>query len=268
MIRRTTTILLVALATLAAACLDMSAPKGPASISVLQLPSGYVVRGDVMRDSAGAAAKLGVLAYDGDGKLIEDAGAQFFIVDSNPAAHFDANGVLVGDRLGSIRVIGQIGNLQTPIMPIPITLAPRTISRGQGTDTLLRTPLGADSAHSIGSTPLPVIVHAVGDTGVQGVLVHYTITRTLQSSAKEPAAYLGDNNNKPLPADTASTDGSGNAGRIYLVVLTRRLADPSLVCGQKADTVIVDATATYKGAQLAGSPVHIVVPVCITVSIK
>ncbi|HEU4787096.1 MAG TPA: hypothetical protein VFS57_06800, partial [Gemmatimonadaceae bacterium] len=72
MIRRTTTILLVALATLAAACLDMSAPKGAASISLLQLPSGYVVRGDVMRDSGGAAAKLVVLAYDGDGKVIED----------------------------------------------------------------------------------------------------------------------------------------------------------------------------------------------------
>ena len=265
MIRRTTTILLVALATLAAACLDMSAPKGPASISLLQLPSGYVVRGDVMRDSAGAAAKLAVLAYDGDGKLIEDAGAQFFITDSNPAAHFDASGVLVGDRLGSVRVIGQIGNLQTPSTQIPITLAPTTISRGQGTDTI-RAPLGSDSASSIGSTPLSVVVHAVGDTAVQGVVVHYTITRTLESSAKEPAVYVGDNNNKPLSTDT--TDGSGSARKDKLIVLTRRLADQALVSGQKVDSVIVEATATYKGAQLAGSPLRIVVPVRVTISIK
>ena len=255
--------MLVALATLAAACLDMSAPKGPASISVLQLPSGYVVRGDVMRDSAGAAAKLGVLAYDGDGQLIEDAGPQFFIVDSNPAAHFDANGVLVGDRLGSIRVIGQIGNLQTPSMNIPITLAPRTIAAVPIKDTLAA-PLGSDSVSSVGFKALAAVVHAVGDTVVQGVYVHFAVTRTLASSSQGPAVYIGE---AGKPSTTDTTDASGSASR-SLYVLTRRLADPSLVCGQKADSVVVEASATYKGAPLAGSPVHIVVPVCITVSIK
>jgi hypothetical protein len=255
--------LLVALATLAAACLDMSAPKGPASISLLQLPSGYVVRGDVMRDSAGAAAKLAVLAYDGDGKPIEDAGAQFFITDSNPAAHFDASGVLVGDRLGSVRVIGQIGNLQTPSTSIPITLAPVSIAPVPIKDTL-RAPLGSDSVGSVGSKLLSAIVHAVGDTAVPGVSVHFAITRTLASSAQGPAVYIG---NAGKPSTDTTTDASGNASRT-LYVLTRRLADPTLVCGQKADTVIVEASATYKGAPLAGSPARIIVPVCITVSIK
>ncbi|HSQ30124.1 MAG TPA: hypothetical protein VLN49_09755 [Gemmatimonadaceae bacterium] len=265
MIRRTTTILLVALATLAGACLDMSAPKGPASISLLRLPSGYVVRGDVMRDSAGAAAKLGVLAFDGDGQPIADVTPEFFIIDSNPAAHFDASGTLVGDRLGSIRVIGQIGNLQTPLTSIPITLAPTTIVRGQGTDTI-RAPLGADSASSIGSTPLSVIVRGLGDTTVQGVVVHYTITRTLESSSQQPAVYIGDASNKPASADT--TDGSGNASKKRLVVLTRRLADQALVSGQKVDSAVVEASATYKGAPLANSPLRIVVPVRVTISIK
>lgn len=265
MIRRTTTILLVALATLAAACLDMSAPKGAASISLLQLPSGYVVRGDVMRDSAGAAAKLGVLAYDGDGKVIEDPGTQFFIVDSNPAAHFDASGVLVGDRLGSIRVIGQIGNLQTPLTSIPITLAPLTITAVPIKDTLAA-PLGADSISSTRSKQLSAVVHAVGDTVVPGVYVHFAITRTLASSSQGPAFYIGNSDGKPSTLDT--TDAGGNSNHKLLWVLTRRLADPSLVCGQKADSVVVEASATYKGAPLAGSPARIVVPVCITVSIK
>ena len=249
MIRRPTTILLVALATLAGACLDMSAPNGPASISVLQLPSGYVVRGDVMRDSAGAAAKLGVLAYDGDGQPIADVQPQFFIVDSNPAAHFDASGTLVGDRLGSIRVIGQIGNLQTPLTPIYITLAPASIAPVPVKDTLTA-PLGSDSASSVGTKPVSAIVHAVGDTGVQGVYVHFAITRTLASSSKDPAVYIVDaSSNKPSSTDT--TDGSGNANRKKLIVLTRRLADPGIVCGQKADSVIVEASATYKGAPIA-----------------
>jgi len=264
-IRRTTTILLVGLATLAAACLDMSAPKGAASISLLQLPSGYVVRGDVMRDSAGAAAKLAVLAYDGDGKPIEDVPAQFFIVDSNPAAHFDASGVLVGDRLGSIRVIGQIGNLQTPLTSIPITLAPLTIAPVPIKDTLAA-PLGSDSVSSIGHKALSAVVRAAGDTVVPGVSVHFAITRTLASSSQGPAVYIGDAGGKPSIRDT-TTDASGSASRT-VYVLTRRLADPGIVCGQKADTVIVEASATYKGAPLAGSPARIIGPVCISVSIK
>jgi hypothetical protein len=255
--------LLVALATLAGACLDMSAPKGPASISLLQLPSGYVVRGDVMRDSAGDAAKLAVLAFDGDGQPIADVTPEFFIIDSNPAAHFDASGVLVGDRLGSVRVIGQIGNLQTPLTSIPVTLAPLTIASAPIKDTL-PAPLGSDSVSSIGSKALSAVVHAVGDTGVQGVSVHFAITRTLASSSQAPAVYIG---NAGKPSTDTTTDASGNANRT-LYVLTRRLADPGIVCGQKTDTVIVDASATYKGAPLAGSPAHIVVPVCITVSIK
>lgn len=263
MIRRTTTILLVALATLAGACLDMSAPKGPASISLLQLPSGYVVRGDVMRDSAGAAAKLAVLAFDGDGQPIADVTPEFFIIDSNPAAHFDASGTLVGDRLGSVRVIGQIGNLQTPTTSIPITLAPLTLAPVPIKDTL-SAPLGSDSVSSIGSKALSAVVHAVGDTAVQGVSVHFAITRTLASSSQGQAVYIGDAG-KPTATDT--TDASGSASRT-LYVLTRRLADPGIVCGQKADSVIVEASATYKGAPLAGSPARIVVPVCITVSIK
>ncbi len=243
----------------------MSAPKGPASISLLQLPSGYVVRGDVMRDSAGAAAKLAVLAFDGDGQPIADVTPEFFIIDSNPAAHFDASGTLVGDRLGSVRVIGQIGNLQTPTMSIPVTLAPLTIAPVPIKDTL-SAPLGSDSVSSIGLKPLSAIVHAVGDTGVQGVYVHFTIKRTLASSPDAPAVYIGDAGKKPSSTDT--TDGSGNANRKSLIVLTRRLTDQALVAGTKLDTVIIEASATYKGAPLAGSPAQIVVPVRVTISIK
>ena len=46
-------------AMIAVACVDMSAPKGPASISVLQLPAPFVVRGAVMGDSLGNPAAPG-----------------------------------------------------------------------------------------------------------------------------------------------------------------------------------------------------------------
>ena len=235
----------------------MSAPQGPASISILQLPSPFVVRGDVMRDSAGAPAKLGVLAYDANGNPLTDVAAQFFITDSAPAAHFDENGQLVGDRLGTIRVIGQIGNLQTPVATIPITVAPVTLARG-ALDTV-RAPLGKDSASSIGSTTLSLVVRGAGDTAVEGVVVHYALTRTLESTSSQPAVYIGSAAGKPVSSDT--TDASGTANRTRLFVLTRKLADQALLSGTKVDSVIVDASATYKGAPLAGSPARLVIPV-------
>jgi hypothetical protein len=262
--RRRTTIPFVALATLAVACIDLSAPKGPASISTLKLPSPFVVRGDVMRDSAGAPAPLAVLAFDGNGNPIPDAQADFFITDSGPAAHFDANGILTGDRLGSIRVIGQIGNLQTPATTIPITVAPTTIARAPGTDTV-RAPFGKDSASSVGSTPISVVVKGLGDTTVQGVVVNLQLARTLESSStSQPAVFIGDQAGKPMSADT--TDGAGKTSKARLFVLSRNLADQALQSGQKVDSVIVEASASYKGSLLAGSPVRLVIPVRVTLS--
>lgn len=264
MIRRHTTILSVALATCAVACIDLSAPKGPASISTLNLPSPFVVRGDVMRDSTGAPTPLSVLAYDPDGRLIADVQAEFFITDSGPAAHLDANGILTGDRLGAIHVIGQIGNLQTPATIIPITVAPTTIVPGTGTDTI-RAPLGKDSASSIGSTPISLVVKGAGDTTVQGVVVHYTLARTLASTSQtQPAVFISDAFGKPASADT--TDAAGAARTKKVVVLSRNLADQALQSGQKVDSVIVLATASYDGAPLAGSPVRLVIPVRVSIS--
>lgn len=261
MTRRGSTILLVALATVVVACVDLSAPN-PASISVMQLPSAFVVRGDVMRDSAGAPAKLSVLAFDANGSVMPDVQAEFFITDSGPAAHLSPGGVLVGDRLGSIHVIGQVGNLQTPSTLIPVTVAPTTIKQSTRTDTI-KAPLGKDSSTSTKSTAIPVVVTGAGDTTVQGVLVHLKMTRTLQSSSSsQPAVYIGDAAGRPIASDT--TDPSGKTNKSFVIVLTRNLADQALLSGQKVDSVIVEASASYKGAPLMGSPLQLVFLVHVT----
>lgn len=226
----------------------------------MQLPSGFVVRGDVMRDSTGAPARLDIVAYDGDGNPLPDVQPEFFIIDSAPAAHFDANGFLVGDKLGTVRVIGQIGSLQTPATQIPITVAPTKIAPGAARPDTIRAPAGKDSASSIGSTPISVVVTGAGDTAVQGVVVQLKLTRTLASSStSQPAVYIGNAAGKPASLDTTVT---GSQKRV--IVLTRNLADQALLSGQKIDSVIVEASASYKGAPLAGSPVRFVIPVRVT----
>lgn len=256
-LRNATTVLL-SVATLAVACVDLSAPKGPASISAVRLPAAFVVRGDVMRDSTGTPAMPIVNQFDAAGHPFGGVAAQFFITDSAPAAHFDpATGALVGDKLGVVHFIGQVGSLQTPSVAVPVTVAPTSMVVGTGAKDTIRPPLSQDTA-LVGLSTIPVIVRGVGDTTVQGVVVHYTLTRTLASnSTTHPAVFFTDGRGNPRPpADT--TNASGATGAVQVAVRGSLLADAGVATGQKVDSITVQASATYKGALLAGSPLTFV----------
>lgn len=249
---------MLGLAALGVACLDLSAPIGPASISTIQLPAAFVVRGDTMRDSAGTPAPPVVNQFNAKGQLIGGDAPQFFILDSNPAAHFDpSTGVLVGDHLGTVNFIGQIRGLQTPSVPVAVTVQPTLIDQGTGAKDTIQAPLTQDTTVAPGSSPMPIVVHGAGDTTVQGVVVHYTITRTLASNNAKPAVYITHGPGGPLTT-TDTTDAGGNANHDLLNVRASFLADVAIATGQKVDSVIVEASASYKGTLLNGSPVKFV----------
>jgi hypothetical protein len=255
---RITKIFAVIGATIGLACVDMSAPKGPASISLLQLPSPSVVVGDSMRDSTGAPAKLNVIAYDANGSVITDFTPQFFITDTGPAAHINSSGVLVGDKLGSVSIIGQVGTLQTPAMPVPVTVAPTLMARSGSTTDTLKAPLTADtSVASRGKLAAAVRLTGGDQVGAQKFIVHFKIDYAPRS-AKEtvPAIFLADDQGKPSTVDT--TDASGGASR-NIVVITPFLGDSAVLFG-RVDSVVVIAEASYKRVPVPGSPVRIVVP--------
>ena len=262
---RHATILVLSLAVVAVACIDLSAPKGPASISLIHLPAAFVVRGDVMRDSAGTPAPPIINQFDATGHLIGGSAPQFFILDSAPAAHFDpANSVLVGDKLGLVNFIGQVGSLQTPTIQVPVTVLPVKIDQGTGALDTIRAPLTTDTNVVLpigqGASTIPVIVAGLGDTGVQGVVVHYAITRALASSnPTRQAVYITGQGGKLTNVDTTNASGiAGGPGRAQINVKASLLADVAIATGQKVDSVIVQATASYKGTPLLGSPVTFV----------
>jgi hypothetical protein len=245
-------------AALGVACLDLSAPIGPASISTIQLPAAFVVRGDTMRDSAGTPAPPVVNQFNSKGQLIGGNAPQFFILDSAPAAHFDpTTGVLVGDHLGTVNFIGQIRGLQTPTVSVAVTVQPTVIDRGTGAKDTIQAPLTQDTTVAPGSSQIPIVVRGAGDTTVQGVVVHYVITRTLASNNAKPAVYITRGAGGPLTT-TDTTNVLGNAANDLLNVRASFLADVAIATGQKVDSVIVQATASYKGTPLAGSPVTFV----------
>lgn len=259
MIPRIATILVVIGAVVGVACVDMSAPKGPASISALRLPSPSVVVGDVMRDSTGAPAKLDVIAYDANGARLTDLSPQFFVTDTGAPATVDAGGTVTGTKLGTVHVVGQIGTLQTPVAAIPITVAPKRIALTNTTIDTLIAPLSADTTQR-GTAAAAVTVSgdsAVGATGfiVKYALVHAPVTKPGQ---KTPAVFLADDQGNPSVVDT--TD-AGRASR-NVVVITAFLSDTNLLRGG-VDSAVVTAQTSYKGALVSPSPLRIVIPIVV-----
>jgi hypothetical protein len=249
------------------ACIDMSAPSGPASISALRLPSPSVVAGDVMRDSNGAPAPLAVIGYDANGAEIGGLGTEFFITDTTHAAHIDAAGLLSGDKIGFVRVLGQIGVLQTAALSVPVTYAPDRIVQSTKLDTM-RVPFKtADTTQSVLSTSIPVRVRSALDSSSQGFVVKYRILSApaTAAGAAGPAVYLADETGRVATADTS--DASGIASP-KLVVRSDRLADLALQAGTKSDSVVLEASARYKGVLLANAPLRLVAYLRVVPSFK
>lgn len=244
---------------LALACVDMSAPKGPAAISNLVLPSPSVVVNDVMRDSLGNAAPITIVAFDANGKPGLPTDAQFFITDTTKSAHLNNNNELLGDRIGSTVMIGQIGNLQTASATIPVTYLPFKMVH-TSPDTGLTAPATSDTSASA-FAGITLSVTSAQDSGSTGIVVHYALlyAPATVANAKHPAVFIADNSGHLATTDTTTPGGSSQR---RLTVFPALLADEAaLAAGTKKDSAIVEARASYKGALLNGAPIRFVVPI-------
>ena len=250
--------LLAGAALFAWACVDMSAPKGPAAISLLQLPALFVVLGDTMRDTNGVAATPSLIAFDAAGTPTTATGAQFFTTDTLPVATFNAAGQLVAKSVGSVHIIGQIGQLQTPPVTVTVTTSGPDSIESTPADSTLHAVFNKDSAAGRAPPfPLSVIVRAADHTPMPGVFVTFSIAQH-STTQKYPAVFLTDDNsstNAFFPVDT--TDASGTASK-SLVVITNAL-DPNAVAA--GDTAVITVSAKYKGAPLKGSPLTLKIPI-------
>ena len=252
MIRRCWPWLAAATALAVAACVDVSSPKGVASISALLLPSPSVVIGDVMRDSTGAPAPLRVVAFDGQGQPVAGLTPEFFVLDRG--AHVDATGMFFGDSLTTVHVVGTVGGLQTGPATVPVTVAPDSVAKFGSVDTL-RAHITGDTTQNV-SNPLGVTVTGAGNVGAAGFLVRYRVVYAPPPSAgKDSTVYIGDLSSRPTSVDT--TDAAGHAVRRRVVVRVNAL-------GAVLDSVVVTASVQYKGAPLRGSPVRFVIPAKLT----
>lgn len=255
----------VALATIGAlvavACVDMSAPKGAASISMLQMPQPAVVLGDTLRDSTGAVAHLDVISFNAAGSPISGETPRFFITDTTRRGHLTADTrTIVGDSIGLIHIVGQVGELQTPVVNVQVTFAPQTFQKvGSPTkDTTLILKLGPDSSSSIARVPLAATLQAANDSASQGFIVQYRLVKapSTRPDKRSPAVFIADNSGNLASSDTSRATGVSR----QLTVVSAFLGSQALLSGQTVDTAIVEAHITYKGV-LVAAPVTWKIPI-------
>jgi hypothetical protein len=231
-------------------CEDLSSdPKSVLSLRFDSLATPSVVVGDTLRDTTGVVALPVVHAFNFDGDEIPSAPIWFQSPDSGISVD-SVTGITVGDSLRSTpaRIIATIGDLQA-IQQVAVTLRPDVITAVNASDSLEYSLL--DTTQNVSPTLKIKLSHGVApnDSAVTSYIVSFSI---VSESAPDLGELVNDSK-KPSSVDT--TDASGIAGRAI------RLHPLLLSSDNPVDSIIVNATAKYRGVPVSGSPVRLVLKV-------
>lgn len=233
----------------ALACGDVSG--GSSSVLSIQFDSlgaPGVVLGDSLRDTAGTVIHPVVHAYNFSGDEIIPSPAWFQSPDSGISVD-SATGIIVGDSLRTAaRVIATVGGLQA-IQKVDVTLRPDLIVAVDGFDSLAYSLI--DSTKSFSPTLTVKLTHGIApnDSAVRSYIVSFSIV-----SQSDPNLAVLINDAK-IRSVVDTTDTNGTAGRALHI-------NPDLIrTADGVDSVIVNASARYRGALVSGSPVRLVLKV-------
>ena len=234
------------IAFIAAGCTDVSGNADAVlSIEFDSLPSPSVVVGDTLRDTTGLVVTPVVRAFNFDGDEIASAPIWFQSPDSGVTVD-SLTGIITADSLRSTaaRIFATVGSLQA-LQRVDVTLRPDSLFTVDGLDTLSYSVI--DSTVNV-SQPLTIkLIHGTppNDSAVKSWLVSFAIVQQSDPSLGE----LVNDAKKPSRIDSTNTDGvAGRAIRLHSNFLKA-----------ETDSIIVEATAKYRGAPVAGSPVRLVV---------
>jgi hypothetical protein len=239
---------LVSMATFA--CGDVSGSSTSVlSIQFDSLAAPSVVVGDTLRDTSGAVIRPIVHAFNFKGNEILPAPVWFQSPDSGVVVD-SVTGIVVADSLRSTpaRIVATVGTLQA-IQKVDVTLRPDLIVAVHGFDSLSYSLF--DSTQNVSPKLTVKLTHGVApnDSSVKSYIVSFAIV----SQSNPQLGQLVDDAGKP--SSVAITDATGMAGRAI------RLHPLFLTSATTVDSIIVNATAKYRGAQVSGSPVRLVLKV-------
>jgi hypothetical protein len=229
----------------AAACArDVVGPDVPVAVALDFLPFPSVVVGDTLRDTTGAAAPVRARAFNYLGEELPDIPFHYLVLDRGATVD-SATGIVRGDSLRDtpVRVVARLGNLQTQTQPLAIVRAPATLEPVNGLDTLDYSL--ADTTQNV-SAAMSVRLLSSGEppVGIRAWIISYVIVH-------EPgggSATIVEANRESL-LDTTGTDGTASRRvRLHVQNLTATV-----------DSVVLEASAKYRGSHVDGSPARLVV---------
>lgn len=234
----------------ALACGDVSGSSTSVlSIQFDSLAAPSVVVGDTLRDTTGVVIVPVVHAFNFQGNEILPAPVRFVSPDSGVFVD-SLTGVVVADSLRSTpaRIVATVGRLQA-IQRVDVTLRPDSLAAVNGFDSLSYSLL--DSTLNVSPLLTAKLTHGVvpNDSAVKSYIVSFAIV----SQSNPQLGQLVNDAQKPSHVDT--TDAGGIAGRAI------RLHPLFLSSATAVDSIIVNATAKYRGVQVKGSPVRLVLKV-------
>lgn len=232
---------------IAVACTDISGSSTSVlSIQFDSLSAPSVVLGDTLRDTTGAVIRPVVHAFNFQGEEIIPAPVFFLSPDSGITVD-SVTGIVVGDSLRSTpaRIVATIGTLQA-IQNVDVTLRPDLVQAVNALDSLQYSLL--DTTLNVSPLLQVRLTHGVApnDSAVKSYIVSFAIV----AQSNPQLGELVNDAGKPSVVDT--TDASGIAGRKI------RLHPLFLSSGTAVDSIVVNATAKYRGTQVNGSPVRLV----------
>jgi hypothetical protein len=233
----------------ALACGDVSGSSTSVlSIQFDSLAAPSVVVGDTLRDTTGKVIVPVVHAFNFKGEEILPAPVRFISPDSGVVVD-SLTGIVVADSLRSTpaRIVATVGGLQA-IQKVDVTLRPDSLSGVNGVDSLSYSLL--DSTLNVSPMLTVKLTHGVApnDSAVKSYIVSFSIV----SQSNPQLGQLLDAAGKP--SVVAITDATGIAGRAIRL-------HPLFLSSATTDSIIVNATAKYRGTQVKGSPVRLVLKV-------
>jgi len=216
------------------------------SLALDSLPAPAVVLGDTLRDSTGRAAPLHATVFNFQGSVISNAPLRFQALDRGVTVD-SVTGFVIGDSLRQTpaRILISIGGLQA-MRTLDVTPRPDTVSAVNGRDSLAYSL--TDTTKNFSPALSVKVVHSLtADSVVKSYVVGFTII----SPTDTLLARLVNESGAASRVDT--TDASGIAAR-------RIRLNPAKLTAL-TDSIIVNASVKYRGANIRGSPVRLVLKV-------
>ena len=253
----------------ATACADVgTGPDVPAAIELPPFAFPTIVVGDTLRDSLGAVAPIKAIVRNSSGDIIADAKPSYLYADFTRDSAFwvdSVKGIVVARaKVTAGRLAARIGSSLQVLRTLSSTVRPDTAVLGSAPPALIVSLLpdtGRTRAEGNTTGGVSVQLRNLQETtpvGVDGWLVSFRLVKpTNPTNDTTKGVFLVDEQLRASMLDTTSSEGTASR-RVRVRPASFPVPQGS---ARVTDTVIVEATARYRGQLVRGAPVRVLVQV-------